>query len=100
MAKTSGLKALNYRLPVFKLCLVKESRATQRKKVVIKQPSDLARYLAPIAMAPEEHFIAVHLNAKSEVLGVHEVSHGTLSASLVHPREVFKAALVSNSHSI
>jgi DNA repair protein RadC len=28
------------------------------------------------------------------------VSHGTISASLVHPREVFKAALLSNAHTI
>jgi DNA repair protein RadC len=42
----------------------------------------------------------LHLNTKFEVIGLHEVSHGTLSASLVHPREVFKAALVANSYAI
>jgi len=34
------------------------------------------------------------------VTGYQIVSHGTLSASLVHPREVFKAALVANTHTI
>ena len=32
--------------------------------------------------------------------GYHVVSHGTASASLVHPRELFKDALLSNAHCV
>jgi DNA repair protein RadC len=46
----------------------------------------------------EEHFVALHLNARNQVMGYHVVSHGTVSASLVHPREVFKAALLNNAY--
>jgi DNA repair protein RadC len=60
----------------------------------------VVRILHPLKAASEEHFVSVHLNSKNEVLGVHEVSHGTLSTSLVHPREVFKAALLANSFAI
>jgi DNA repair protein RadC len=38
---------------------------------------------------PEEHFVSFHLDALNHVIGYHLVSHGTLTASLVHPREVF-----------
>ncbi|MBZ0188604.1 MAG: hypothetical protein K8F91_20330 [Candidatus Obscuribacterales bacterium] len=48
----------------------------------------------------EEHFVAYHLDSKNNVTGFQIVSHGTISASLVHPREVFKAALLSNSHAL
>lgn len=48
----------------------------------------------------EEHFVAFHLDAKNQIIGYHIVSHGTVSASLVHPREVFKAALLVNSHAV
>lgn len=48
----------------------------------------------------EEHFVAFHLDAKNNVTGFQLVSHGTISASLVHPREVFKTAIISNSHSL
>ncbi|MBX9770827.1 MAG: DNA repair protein RadC [Candidatus Obscuribacterales bacterium] len=92
-------KALNYELPTFRLRLVRES-GSKRRPITIRQPADLAAFLQPLAMAAEEHFVACHLNAKSQVIGVHEVSHGTLSESLVHPREVFKAAILSNSYSI
>ena len=68
--------------------------------ITVRTPQDAARLLGPLKHAPEEHFVAIHLNAKHEVIGLHEVSHGTLSTSLVHPREVFKAALVANSFAI
>lgn len=99
MTETTLIKKLTYKLPKFRLCLVREGPSRARV-VAIHSPLDAARYLSPLAMACEEHFIAVHLNAKHEVLGLHEVSHGTLCSSLVHPREVFKAALIANSYAI
>jgi DNA repair protein RadC len=90
---------VKYTLPQLKLCLVGEpSRA--RKLIPIQAPEDAARFLNPLRYAAEEHFVSLHLNARHEVLGLHEVSHGSLSASLVHPREVFKAALLANSYAI
>ena len=101
MKMTSLACELKYRLPVFRLMLVKESANKSRKKLVsIGSPLDAVDFLTPLFYASEEHFISLHLNAKNEVTGIHEVSHGTLSSSLVHPREVFKAALLANSHSI
>ena len=98
--KTAGWsKRLNYELPKLKLYLVNESRA-KRPWPTITSAEDAARLLKPLTYASEEHFVSLHLNAKFEVIGLHEVSHGTLSASLVHPREVFKAALVANSYAI
>lgn len=97
--KRNYSKRVKYALPQLKLCLVGEpSRA--RKLFPIQQPEDAARFLNPLRFAAEEHFISLHLNARHEVLGLHEVSHGSLSASLVHPREVFKAALLANSYAI
>ncbi|MDE2492231.1 MAG: JAB domain-containing protein [Elusimicrobia bacterium] len=45
---------------------------------------------------PEEHFLLMVLDSRRRVIGVSEVSVGTLSASLVHPREVFRAAILLN----
>jgi RadC-like JAB domain len=93
------LQDVRYSVPQLKLYLVQENNGAQRL-VTVRTPMDAARLLEPLRHAPEEHFVAIHLNAKHEVIGLHEVSHGTLSASLVHPREVFKAALVANSFAI
>ncbi|MBI5176085.1 MAG: JAB domain-containing protein [Candidatus Obscuribacter sp.] len=94
------LHHLNYKLPVFKLMMVKEEKKQKNPLPSIRSALDAAKLLEPLCFAPEEHFVALHLNSKFEVIGLHEVSHGTLSASLVHPREVFKAALVANSFAI
>ena len=100
MPKKTLIDELTYKLPKFRLCLVREGVPKRSKPISIQQPCDVVKYLAPLSMACDEYFVAIHLNAKHEVLGLHEVSHGTLSASLVHPREVFKAALIANSFAI
>lgn len=91
--------ATKYRLPRIRLCLVNESDKGAEMHA-IRSPEDVANFLEPIRNLAEEHFVTLHLNSRHEVIGLHEVSHGTLSASLVHPREVFKAALLTNSHAI
>jgi DNA repair protein RadC len=47
-----------------------------------------------------EEFIVVLLNAKNDLIGFNVVSVGTLTASLVHPREVFKPVVLSNAAAI
>lgn len=44
-----------------------------------------------------ERFISVMLDNRHRVLGIEEVSVGTLTSSLVHPRELFKAIILSNA---
>lgn len=61
---------------------------------MISSPADVEGLLrGRIANLDRENFVAVLLNTKNEVLEVPTVSVGTLSASLVHPREVFKPAI-------
>jgi len=90
---------LAYKIPRIKLALVHEG-LTAGKLHYIHNPEDAEEFLQPLCHAPEEHFVSLHLNTRNEIIGLHEVSHGTLDASLVHPREIFKAALLANSHSI
>jgi DNA repair protein RadC len=52
---------------------------------------------ALLADATVETVLALHLTTKHDLIGVHVVSTGTLDAAIVHPREVFKAALLSNA---
>ena len=44
-----------------------------------------------------EQFIALHLDTKNRVRSIHVVSSGTVNASLVHCREVFRAAIVNGA---
>lgn len=90
---------LDYPVPKFTLCMVQENNSPFNI-VRICRPEDAARLLKPLRLAAEEHFMTIHLNVKHEVIGINEVAHGTLTESLVHPREVFKAALLANSYAV
>jgi DNA repair protein RadC len=61
---------------------------------VIRTPEDVARRMIPMLRdRPIEVFTVLVLDAKNAVKCDLELSSGTLNASLVHPREVFKAAI-------
>lgn len=69
----------------------------------IKSPDDAAtigREFMRIHEEPEEYMYMICMNAKNKVIGVFEISHGTVNASLVSPREVFQKALLANAVSI
>ena len=60
----------------------------------IRGGEDVYRYLAPrLSHLPWEVFYALYLDTKGRLLFEAEISRGTLSSSLVHPREVFAPAL-------
>jgi DNA repair protein RadC len=68
---------------------------------VISSPDDVVDFLLPkLEDTKREHFFALLLDTKNKVIKVHTVSVGTLDASLVHPREVFKEAIASSAASI
>jgi DNA repair protein RadC len=48
----------------------------------------------------KEKFIVFWLNSANRVMGYEEVSAGTLNSSVVHPREVFRGAIVSSCANI
>ena len=68
---------------------------------VISSPADVERLLrGRIANLDRENFVVVLLNTKNEVIEISTVSVGTLDASLVHPREVFKPAVRASAASV
>lgn len=69
----------------------------------IKSPEDAAvvgKEFMRIHEEPEEYMYMICMNSKNKVIGVFEISHGTVNVSLVSPREVFQKALLANAVSI
>jgi DNA repair protein RadC len=61
-------------------------------------PADVARLVGPgLRDADREHFVVVLLTTKNQVIDVITVSIGSLSASIVHPREVLKPAIQASA---
>jgi DNA repair protein RadC len=47
-----------------------------------------------------ENFLVLLLNARHEVMSIETVSVGSLNASIVHPREVFRSAVIQSAASV
>lgn len=60
----------------------------------IGSPEDVSRLvMEEMRFLDKEHFRAIALNTKNQVLGIENISIGSLSSSIVHPRELFKALI-------
>lgn len=59
----------------------------------VNGPMDVYRLTSDMAFLDHEEFVVLFMNAKNRVFKRKTVSVGTLDASVVHPREVFKAAI-------
>jgi DNA repair protein RadC len=79
--------------------LVKERAGTFGPRVQCAE--DVDRHLrTELASLDREHFVVVHLDVKGRILSRETVSVGHLTSALVHPREVFKGAILANAASI
>jgi DNA repair protein RadC len=87
-------------VPIYKISLVREGRLScyqQQTRSSADASTLLHTYLADVE---REHFVVIFLTQKNRAIGVNTVSVGSLTASIVHPREVFKGAILSNAASI
>ncbi|WP_425535944.1 RadC family protein [Bacillus methanolicus] len=70
-------------------------------RYVIRSPEDGAKYLMnDMRFLSQEHFVCLYLNTKNQVLHKQTIFIGSLNASIVHPREVFKEAFRRSAASI
>ncbi|GIQ70177.1 UPF0758 protein YsxA [Xylanibacillus composti] len=70
------------------------ARTAKKNAFRIHSPQDVADYIKEdVRYLCNEHFICLYLNTKNGVIGHETLSVGSLNASIVHPREVFRAAM-------
>ena len=71
------------------------------EKIHLSCPQDVADFLMPrLRYAAKEQFVVILLNGKNKVIGTEVVSKGSLSSSIVHPREVFAPAMLHHAAAI
>ncbi|MBK5251608.1 MAG: DNA repair protein RadC [Peptostreptococcaceae bacterium] len=76
-------------------------KLTATKRFDVHAPKDVAnRYMSELRFLDREVFKVLYLNTKNEILKDENISVGSLNASIVHPREVFKPAIVYSSNAI
>lgn len=86
-------------LKVVSIRLIDEPPLFSRKK--IEHPGDAVEVLGEeLQKYDRELFCILNLRTKNKVINMNIVSMGTLDVALVHPREVFKSAILSNAAGI
>ena len=61
---------------------------------------NIARKVLKLNECDVEKCYIFTLNTQNKIAGIHLISQGTLNSSLVHPREIFKHAILNNANSI
>lgn len=85
-------------IPIYRVTLVRESSLPYHQVPQMRSSKDVANLLHTYLNGTDrEHFVVFFLDQKNRLTGIHTVSMGSLTASVVHPREVFKAAILANA---
>jgi DNA repair protein RadC len=82
---------VNCAIPVYRVSLVREG-AVPCEAYKFRNSATVSKLLHTyLADADREHFVVFFVDQKNRVIGMHTVSMGSLTASIVHPREVLCA---------
>ncbi|WP_257820421.1 RadC family protein [Salipaludibacillus agaradhaerens] len=74
---------------------------SSEERYVIRSPEDVAQYMMDeMRQLNQEHFVVLYLNTKNQVLHKETIFIGSLNASIVHPREIFREAFRYSAASI
>ncbi len=91
---------MGYRLPRYRVTLVREGCSHTGVKH-IHAPEDVHNIIASeYTDAVVETAMMLALDTKNKVIGVFEISRGSLNASIIHPRDVFQRAILVNAASV
>lgn len=64
---------------------------------VLNDPASISQQMCDLLDDPREHLVAFFMTVRSHQIHREVISIGTLTASLVHPREVFRPAILANA---
>lgn len=95
------LTVLSGEAPMYELKVVRERRQGYGRIRRIQDARQVYEaFREDFGRLDRETFVVVLLDGKNQVLGFNVVSVGSLTAALVHPREVFKPAILANAAAI
>ena len=77
-----------YRLPIYRVMLVRDASLTLEQPQIRSSRDAAVLFRQHLGAVDREHFLVAMLDQKNKVIGINTVSIGSLTASVVHPREV------------
>lgn len=96
-SKTIRLRCLRV---VFERQVIRENAPAYLDNKRYTAPAQVYELFRDLAREAKEHFLCLHLDGKNRILCLDRVSVGSLNQSIVHPREVYKAAILSSAAAV
>lgn len=94
-------KVQKLKLEAFFTVAIRFSKETRGVVKKITSPSDISNLLMDeMKFLQKEEFKILMLDTKNQITKVETISIGTLNASIVHPRDVFKSAILNSANTI
>ena len=87
-------------VPIYRVTLVREGKMPTYESRIRSSANAYTVFQEYLDGVDREHFVAMLLDQKNQLIGLHTVSIGSLTASIVAPREVFKVAILANCANI
>lgn len=101
MAGLTHLQALQVHSAILLADKLSRARSEEGNRFIVRSPEDGAEYLRGILQdRTQEHLVVMFLNTKNMVIKHKTVFVGSLDASIVHPREIFREAVRLSSATI
>lgn len=88
------------RVNIVSVKLVKESSVLYKRRRVRSPQDSYELFQDYLGEVDREHFVVMCLDTKNQPTNICTVHIGSINASIVHPREIMKTAILSNSASI
>ncbi len=83
-----------------KVLQLKEEFTNYDVRPLMSDPTKVYELLKPMFLSDKESFLLLSLNTKNGVIAIRTISIGSLNANIVHPREVYRAALFDSAANI
>lgn len=95
LQKIKGIGQYNaYGIKLFQAMSERYARVQIPKKITLDNSEKVAKYLQEhIGREKKEHFVMLSLDSRNSLIKITSLSTGSVNASIVHPREVFKEAI-------
>ena len=87
-------------VPVINIQMVRERQLLYDGNRLTTPEQASAAFCALVGNPDREHFVALLLDTKNRITGIHQVSQGSLNQSVVHPRETLKCAVLASAAAI
>ncbi len=82
------------------ILILKEEYKEYNTRPMMTSPEKVYQILKPICPQDKESLFLLSLNTKNGIIAIRTISIGTLNANIVHPRDVFRAAIFDNAAQI